>query len=172
MNDMKNQTILFLSLLSFIFCFSCKSDSNALREELKLKSFQELMQLEIGEVLDDEIVLVISNQDLIEKFQAHSNQFNLEVNPTSVEVFTVGSNHYLRFKNSNSSVSTIALITVYYPNLEIPYIGVELGGTICTSLNCLDQTGCLPDGNYCTDCHKDANSNVTTSIKCTTSTFN
>jgi hypothetical protein len=172
MNDIKNQTILFLSLLSFIFCFSCKSDSNALREELKLKSFQELMQLEIGEVLDDEIVLVISNQDLIEKFQAHSNQFNLEVIPTSVEVFTVGSNYYLRFKNSNNSVSTIALITVYYPNLETPYIDIKLGGTICTSLNCLDQVGCLPDGNYCTDCQENADTKVTANTKCTISTFN
>lgn len=130
------------------------------------------MQIEIGIVLDDEIVLEISNQDLIDKFKAYSNQFNLEVSPTSVEVFSVDSNHYLRFKNSNNSVSTLALITVYYPNLETPYIGVELGNTICTSLNCPDQVGCLPDGNYCTNCHKDADINVTTNTICTISTFN
>jgi hypothetical protein len=150
---------------------SCTSDK-ATNKELLSKSFQDLMNLEIGKLIDDEIVLDIRNQDLMEKFQDYTDRIKLDVKPTNVEILTLDSNHYLRFQNSNNSFSTIALITVFYPNLEKPYIGVELGSTICTSLICAGGGGCLPNGDYCTQCEKDADSDVPTDSKCTRSTSN
>lgn len=155
-----------------MFLFSCNSDDKVKSEKLRDMSFQDMMKTEIGLIKDGKVVLDIADSDLINKFQKYSNDFKLGVEPVSVEVVTIDSNHYLRFENTNNSVSTIALVKVQIPNERKLHVGVELGNTVCTSTDCASGGGCVPNGDYCTKCQKGSVMGSPIYGDCTRSTSN
>lgn len=147
---MKNQFIMkIISLFSLVLVVSCTSDDKK-AEELKSKSFQELMKSEVGVIDGNEVLLDISKDELVAKFKDYAKEIALGVEPYKVEIINVDSSNYLRFYNTNKTVSTVALIEKANIAAKLP--PVELGNTVCTSVQCATGGGCLPNGDYCTVC--------------------
>lgn len=61
-------------------------------------------------------------------------------------------NFYLRFYNDDTSASTVALIESKSEGLNSTHLPFAVGGTICSSLDCANCCGCIPDGLYCKTC--------------------
>jgi len=144
---MKNLIYLFC----FVFLISCNTDneSNESDElfENNSKSFEELINTQIGSIEDNKISLDISDENLLESFRIHAKRRNID--PENFKVVKIDLKWYLRFYNKDESVTTIALIKSKNPESGRIY----LGNTECTSSACSSGGGCVPDGLYCTECN-------------------
>jgi hypothetical protein len=143
---MKKILFLFLILISM----SC---SNEVEETI---SEEFLSQKFVGNTVayldsNNAIKLGVSNTEIMKSFNNYSNMLDLGFKAHSLELLEIENKHYLRFYNDDKSVSTVALI-----NDKLTTNTMKIGGTVCTTISCANCCGCVPNGDYCTDCTLDS----------------
>lgn len=143
------RNILMLVWAFALVCLSCEQENNTQNaDEFELKKdfkFDELTNSKIGFEKNGEIELVVSDEEIMTTFQNFVFKTRLELEPQSFEIIEVDTISYLRFYSKNHKASTIDLIK----GVNNQY---STGSTICTSSACSNCCGCLPDGDYCTEC--------------------
>ena len=100
---------------------------------------------------------LISDELLIKSFNIYSKKIGLNKVAITSELIDNENNFYLRFHNSDNSASTVALVENVSNNLktnETTNRFMMLGGTTCISSSCSHCCGCLPNGDYCTNCER------------------
>lgn len=141
--------ILMLVCAFALVCLSCEQENNTQNtQEFELKKdikFDELTNSQIGFEKNGEIELVVSDEKIMTTFQNFVFKSRLGLEPQSFEIIKVDNISYLRFYSKNHKASTIALIKE--DNNQY-----RTGSTICTSSACSNCCGCLPEGDYCTEC--------------------
>jgi len=137
--------ILFILLVALIFQ-ACENDNNTEDESVDFNlSFDKLTNSKVGQELNGEFVLGVSNKSLLSTYKKFATKFNSDIEVQSVAVITIDNKKYLRFYFDNGMISTIAIIKdrngLYHT-----------GNTICESVDCASGGGCIPEGVYCTEC--------------------
>lgn len=148
---MKKFSLIFIVLL-FISCTAEVNENNQMiqKMEFSTKNF-------IGSTIAFEdnkgiVSLGVSKEDLISAFNIYSQKNELGITTKSFEIFNLDSKNYIRFYNDDESVSTIALIKNDMQSKKVATTIYSLGSTVCTSTECANCCGCIPNGAYCTRC--------------------
>jgi hypothetical protein len=107
--------------------------------------------------------VTISEKSLLNSFNAFSKKNQLNKYALSFEVLKIDGKFFLRFHNQDESSSTIELIgnEGYSKPSNTLTMSFETGETVCTSAACASCCGCVPDGDYCTECTKGGCSRTT-----------
>lgn len=100
----------------------------------------------IGYEKQGKVELGVSDQKIMETFVLCSMLHNSELNPKSFEIIKIDELYYLRYFSENDIVSKIALIKHKYDQ----YIQERRYATV----RCASGGGCIPDGQYCTECER------------------
>lgn len=150
---MKKIFILTLIIISV----SCGNENDISKIENTIStefSLEKFVGSKVGYIEKAEIELVITNDDLIKSFNNYSKKIKLGKKAISSEMLEVGGKNYIRFYNEDESVSTVALInTLKNKNdFQSTYKLIEIGTTVCTTEECANCCGCIPNGDYCTRC--------------------
>ncbi|MCO6163304.1 hypothetical protein [Flavobacterium sp. NRK F7] len=159
---MKKTVIHYLFVLLLI---SCNSEENSLQNlensNQKMKSFFETI---VAKTDGDKISLIVSQEELLESAKQSLKETDLELEPLSYEIFKDNNKNYLRIFSKNKYVTTIELVKVSNSTYAT-------GKTSCTSIACASGGGCVPNGNYCTECKSPDPSTVGDCKRTTTNEF-
>ena len=157
---MKNlflKTLFSLGILLIII--SCSNQSSVEDQELFRSSkksefkFESLTNSPIGELVDGKIKIEVSKAQILNAFENFISQNHLEnEKPLDVKVITLDNKKYLRIYSEKNEVSTLELIAEN--NV------LRTGSTVCTSTACASGGGCVPDGQYCTECRTGVNGSL------------
>jgi hypothetical protein len=150
---------LLITVLTLIL-FSCLDENikNDIDDNSKKSENLNIIGSEIAKLKDGKVELIFTDNEIIESFNKFSNKVKLNKIALSLEVLEIEENYYLRFYNDDESVSTIALIKKESQEKNkdnystITFWG---GETICSSTACANCCGCIPDGDYCSNCSLD-----------------
>lgn len=108
---------------------------------------------------EGDVKIIISENDLLESFNIYSKKYASGVTATSLKVLEIEKKSYIRYYNTDGSVSTVALvhnnngINHITPDSENNFI--QIGKTVCRTKTCISCCGCIPDGSYCKNCSQD-----------------
>lgn len=140
---------LFCIFLLFISFISCQTEDRN-QEILESKT---ISNFDFKTFIDSPIAingngilrLNVTEDNILNVFKEYINNYKLNLKPESFKIVTIENKKYLRFYNSDNSVSTIELIQ----DKDNIY---KTGSTVCTSTSCASGGGCVPEGVYCTKC--------------------
>lgn len=137
--------ILFLSLLTLFLIISCENESN----EIVLNSNKEtFFNTEIGKITNTNgkgtYNITESKEKLFKNFKIALKETGLNLEPIDFYVFEDNNKNYLRVLSKKDYVTTVELI----PSNNT----FRTGTTSCTSIACASGGGCVPNGDYCTQC--------------------
>lgn len=145
---MKKMMILCCALIFVLI--SCEQEerilesTNSVTLDKKL-NFEKLANSIIGYEKNGSIELGVSEERIIATFKKFAEMHSPDINPQSFRVINIDNEYYLRFYSDGNIVSTIALLK----NEDGFY---QTGGTVCQSAACASGRGCVPNGQYCTEC--------------------
>ena len=160
---MKNSRLVtFTLVLTSILCISCNGNDE-IPNELSSVDFSSkgFVGTKVAYKNEKSVKLEISNDELINSFNTYSSKYGLNKRGESFEMLEIEGKYYIRFTNTDDSVSTVALLNHSSKfrnqnnkigNFNIMYIGE----TVCTTEACSACCGCIPDGSYCTNCELNA----------------
>ena len=140
--------IILLFVLLLYSCNNEKIESNEINiNKFSTESFtgSNVALLEKGE-----IKLIVSHNDLLNSFNSYSKEVSLGKTAISFQVEKIDGLYYIRFQNSDKSVSTVALLNNSDTNRNDNFM--QVGKTVCTTTTCASCCGCIPSGDYCTLC--------------------
>lgn len=163
---MKNSRLLIFILLTSVLIgamfISCDKNEQ-IPNELKSVDFSSkgFVGTKVAYKGDNSVKLAISNDELISSFTAYSSKYDLDKKGKSFDILEIEGKYYIRFTNTDDSISTVALLNDSSKfkkeknkigNFNLMYIGE----TVCTTEACAACSGCIPDGNYCSNGTLDA----------------
>lgn len=151
---MKSSNLEILKQLILLLCFlfllvSCTSEESVVPnsdfavEDVVLKSF---VNTTMAARVDGKIALLASKESILNAAKNYSNKYRLGIEPIDMKVLELDDKAYLRIMSKDGKVSTIEL--TYYKDKGT----YQTGSTLCTSSDCSEGGGCLPNGQYCTKC--------------------
>lgn len=112
-------------------------------EDVVLKSF---VNTTMAARIDGKIALLASKESIINAAKNYSNKYRLGIEPIDMKVLELDDKAYLRIMSKDGKASTIELT---YNKDKGTY---QTRSTLCTSSDCSEGGGCLPNGQYCTKC--------------------
>ncbi|ARN76858.1 hypothetical protein BST97_01940 [Nonlabens spongiae] len=156
-----------LSLIGIILiAASCERDnadsneSQIFERNLELKS---VMNSKIGKIdSDGAIHLTATDASIRIEAQKFLRKGDEKASLVEYHVEDIDGKSYLRWSGDNNKVATVAL------NVNPQNGDVSLGETVCESTRCASGGGCVPDGQYCTECRPYGPSGVKGDCKRTT----
>ncbi|WCO03241.1 hypothetical protein [Psychroserpens ponticola] len=145
--------ITFLALI--VACSNENSNSEGLNAKQKLEfSAKNFVNSTIAYDNKGEITFGVTKDELYNSFNAYATKFEIGSHAESYLIEDIDGKNYIRFyhksNNGLEQVSTIALIK--NKNKDSSLITYRSGRTVCTTIECANCCGCIPDGDYCTKC--------------------
>jgi hypothetical protein len=153
-----------ITLLLVLFIISCTNEYDIDNMSKKNEStIEKFVGLEVGHLDKDEVKVTIEEESLLNSFNAFAKKNQLNKYALSFKVLKIDDKFFLRFYNQDKSSSTIELISNegYSKSSNTLKMSFEIGETVCTSAACASCCGCVPDGDYCTECTKGGCSRTT-----------
>ena len=154
------KVILLLAIVNLLFSCNSEEQTELSNEEFsssELIGAKVAYKNEVGEV-----VLGVKQDELLNSFNKFSKKVKLNKKAKSFKVMEIHDKEYIRFFNEDGSVSTIALLyssnkfKESFSQSKSPHKLMYVGETVCTTEDCSACCGCVPDGNYCTNCELNA----------------
>lgn len=153
---MKKINIIFIALFSIIL-FSCESDKTENKKETKIeapKQMKSLTNSQIGSEENGKLKLFFNEEQLLQVAREFILLNDLDIEPEYVNILEIDQKKYLRIYSKNDFVSTVELL------LNTSTSTYWTGNTVCTSSQCASEGGCLPNGDYCTECRTGVDGNL------------
>jgi len=146
---MKKISLLFLMVFSLIIITSCESDENkdSIRSTNEISSeLKSLTNGEIGVKNNGKATLGVNEDEILKVAKEFMARTDLKLEPISAKIEFINDRTYLRIYSKEDYVSTVELT---YNHSTGTY---WTESTVCTSRVCASAGGCLPNGQYCTEC--------------------
>ena len=139
-----------LLCLLALFVLSCEKERDSLdSKSIEIESdFISITNSVVGYEEDGVVRLGVSDEKIMTNFKEFVKKNKLNLKPQTFSIVKIDNKNYLRFYNEDKRVSTMELIKGENNK-------VALGETVCTSDYCAHCCGCVPDGDYCTECPGD-----------------
>ncbi len=151
--------LFFCTAFLFISCSDSQEDE-VLENDLESINVARFTYQAVGVMNNGKFRMTADRSDLLKAFKLNEGK---DLAPESIIFLEDNGKMFLRVYSSDNIVSTVQISL----NPDTGFVQTE--GTICESSACATGGGCLPDGDYCTECKPLPNSEVKGDCKRTTS---